>query len=333
MTVTSPALGTLVQGFFAEHLLDHKRASPQTVSSYRDAFRLLLDFLRTQTGTEPVALRLADLDAPMILAFLDHLEQGRKNTVQSRNARLAALRSFFRFVSLREPDRLALATRVLAIPAKRTNRTLVTYLTRAEMDAIVAAPDRTESAGRRDHALLLTLYNTGARVSEITALRRSDVHFGASTTVQLHGKGRKERVVPLWPRTSRVLQAWFRELGGSPDGVAFPNARHDRLTRHGVTYLLDQAVQRTRSSCTTLGAKRVSPHIIRHTTAMHLLQAGVDVTVIALWLGHESIETTHLYVEADLAMKERALGKIAPLATGLRRFNPDDALMAFLTSL
>jgi len=180
---------------------------------------------------------------------------------------------------------------------------------------------------------LLTLYNTGARVSEITALRCSEVHFGVSTDVQLHGKGRKERAVPLWPRTSRVLQAWFRELGDSTDGVAFPNARHRRLTRHGVTYLLDQAVQRARSSCTALGAKRISPHVIRHTTAMHLLQAGVDTTVIALWLGHESIEPTHMYVEADLAMKERALGKVAPLATGLRRFKPDDRLMAFLAGL
>jgi site-specific recombinase XerD len=333
MTATSPAVGPLVQGFFAEHLLGHKRASPQTVGAYRDAFRLLLDFLQARTGTEPVALRLADLDAPMILAFLDHLEEERKNTVQSRNARLAAIRSFFRYVALREPESLAVATRVLAIPTKRTHRTLVSYLTRSEMDAIIAAPDRSEWAGRRDHALLLTLYNTGARVSEITALQRADVHSGASTTVQLHGKGRKERVVPLWARTARVLQAWFRELGDSSNGIAFPNARQGRLTRHGVIYLLDQAVQRARSSCATLGTKRISPHVIRHTTAMHLLQAGVDTTVIALWLGHESIETTHMYVEADLAMKERALGKVAPLGTGVRRFKPDDALMAFLATV
>lgn len=333
MTANSPGIGPLVQAFFAEHLLGHKRASPQTVGAYRDAFRLLLGFLRTSTGMEPAALHLGDLDAPTILAFLDHLEKERKNTVQSRNARLAAIRSFFRFVALREPESLGLATRVLAIPTKRTNRTLVTYLTRPEMDAIVAAPDRTEWAGRRDHALLLILYNTGARVSEITMLRCSDVHFGASTTVQLHGKGRKDRVVPLWARTARVLQAWFRELGDSSDGVAFPNARLGRLTRHGVIYLLDRAVQRASSSCATLSDKRISPHVIRHATAMHLLQAGVDITVIALWLGHESIETTHMYIEADLAMKERALGKIAPLGAGVRRFKPDDALMAFLATL
>ena len=331
MTTTSPTVGPLVQAFFAEHLLGHKRASPQTVGSYRDAFRLLLDFLRVQTGTEPVALRLADLDAPIVLAFLDHLEQGRNNAVKSRNVRLAAIRSFFRFVALREPDSLGLATRVLAIPTKRATRTLVNYLTRAEMDAIIAAPDRTAWAGRRDHALLLTLYNTGARVSEITGLRRSDVQFGTSPTVQLHGKGRKERIVPLWARTARVLQAWSHELGDTPDGIVFPNARHRRITRHGVIYLLQQAVQL--APWVTLGTKRVSPHVIRHTTAMHLLQAGVEITVIALWLGHESIETTHMYVEADLAMKQQALGKIAPLGGGARRFKPDDGLMAFLARL
>lgn len=333
MTTTSPAVGPLVQAFFAEHLLGHKRASPQTVGTYRDAFRLLLGFLRAQTGTEPAALRLADLDAPIVLAFLDHLEQGRNNAVKSRNVRLAAIRSFFRFVALREPASLGLATRVLAIPNKRATRTLVNYLTRAEMDAIIAAPDRTAWAGRRDHALLLTLYNTGARVSEITGLRRSDIQSGASPTVQLHGKGRKERIVPLWARTASVLRAWSHELGDTPDGIVFPNARHGRLTRHGVIYVLGQAVQRARSRCVTLGTKRVSPHVVRHTTAMHLLQAGVEITVIALWLGHESIETTHIYVEADLSMKQQALEKIAPLGGGARRFKPDDRLMAFLANL
>jgi integrase/recombinase XerD len=327
------AVGPLVQLFFVEHLISHKRASPQTVSAYRDVFRLLFRFLHETVGTEPSALRLADLDAATILAFLDHLEKQRRNTPQSRNARLAAIRSFFRYVALREPESLAVVTRVLAIPQKRTERRIVGYLTRAEMEAILAAPDRFAPTGRRDHALLMTLYNSGARVSEITNLRRSRVSFGATTSLQLHGKGRKERAIPLWPRTSRVLRAWFDALGGPLDGFAFPNARGAPLTRHGVTWILVQMVERARVTCPSLVDKRVSPHVLRHTTAMHLLQSGVDATVIALWLGHESTETTHRYIEADLAMKERAIGKLAPLGAGARRFKADDALMTFLSTL
>lgn len=327
------SIGPLVQAFFAEHLLRHRRASPQTVSAYRDTFRLLLICLSETTGIQPAAVRLEDLDAPALLAFLDHLEQRRKNAVRSRNARLAALRSFFRYVALREPESLALVTRVLAIPRKRATRRLVGSLTRPEMDALLAAPDRATRTGRRDHALLLTLYNSGARVSELTALRRSQVTCGARPALQLHGKGRKERAVPLWARTARVLQAWFRELEGPADGCAFPNARGGPLTRHGVAYRLGQAVQRARATCASLAGKRVGPHVIRHTTAMHLLQAGIDPAVIALWLGHESVETTHMYVEADLAMKERALQKLAPAGPGARRFKATDALLGFLATL
>jgi len=331
--MTATPLGPLIQAFFAEHLLTHKRASPRTVSAYRDTFRLLFGFFHDTTGIEPCALHLADLDAPAILSFLDHLQERRSNSVRSRNARLAAVRSFFRFVALREPESLALATRVLAIPAKRADRRLVGYLTRSEIDAILAAPDRRQQAGRRDHALLLTLYNSGARVSEIASLRRSQVVVGASSVLQLHGKGRKERVVPLWPKTARALKAWFRECTGSPDAPAFPNARGAPLTRDGVSYILERAVRVAFPSCSSLQAKRVSPHVLRHTTAMHLLQAGVDITVIALWLGHESTETTHMYVEADLATKERALAKLAPAGQPIARFKPGDAVMSFLASL
>jgi integrase/recombinase XerD len=324
-------LAPLVQTFFAEHLLHH--ASPQTVGAYRDTLRLLFGFLRETTRTEPSALHLANLDAPAILAFLDHLEERRGNAIRSRNARLAALRSFFRFVALREPESLVIATRVLAIPVKRADRRLVGYLTREEINALLAAPDRDERAGRRDHALLLTLYNTGARVSEIVTMRCSQLTLGASTFLHLHGKGRKERTVPLWPRTARVLQAWFREIGGPPDGLAFPNARGGPLTRDGARYLLSQAVRIAALRCPTLCGKRVSPHVLRHTTAMHLLQAGVDPSVIALWLGHENVETTHVYVEADLATKERALAKLAPAGQPARRFRADDKLMTFLATL
>jgi site-specific recombinase XerD len=326
-------VGRFVEGFFVQHLLRHKHASPQTVGAYRDTFRLLLAFLRARTGREPAALSLADFDAPAILDFLDHLERNRQNAVRTRNARLAAIRSFVRYVALQEPASLALATRVLAIPCKRATRRLVGYLTRPELDACLAAPDRSTWTGRRDHALLLTLYNTGARVSELTALRRCEVTFGASPSVHLHGKGRKERAVPLWTRTARVLQAWFRELAGPTEGVAFPNARGGRLTRHGVAYRLRCAVARARPTCPSLGAKPVSPHLVRHSTAMHLLQAGVDSTVIALWLGHESAETTHMYMEADLALKKRALEKLPSVGPGPRRFRPDDTLLRFLAGL
>jgi site-specific recombinase XerD len=310
-----------------------KRVSPQTIASCRDTFRLLLTFVQETRGIAPAALCVPDLDAPTILAFLDHLEHRRGNAVRSRNIRLSALRTFFRFVALRDPESLTIVTRVLAIPRKREDKKLIGYLTRDEMEALLAAPDRSHWVGRRDHALLLTMYNSGARVSEITALRRAQVCFGATTFLDLHGKGRKERTVPLWPQTSRVLQAWFREGAASAEQIAFPNARRKPLSRHGVMYLLQQVVHVATITCPSLRTKPVSPHVIRHTTAMHLLQAGVDIAVIALWLGHESLETTHVYLEADLATKERALQKLAPVEEPLARFTPDDPLLAFLTSL
>ena len=326
-------LGPLLRAFFADHLVQHRTVSPQTVNAYRDAFRLLLTFLDQHRQRKPDALTLDDLDAPVILAFLDHLEETRGNSVQSRNARLTAVRSFVRYAALRTPESLDLTSRVLAIPRKRAPRRQVHYLTRPEMDAILTGCDRSTHGGRRDHILLLTLYNTGARVSELVALRRSHVRFGAATVVQLFGKGRKERAVPLWTRTSRSLRQWFDEEGEATPDYAFRNARGDRLTRQGVTHLLDQACQRARERCPSLVAKRVSPHIVRHTTAMHLLQAGVDMATIALWLGHERLETTHHYIEADLQLKERALRKLEPLGQRTQRFKADASLLTFLASL
>jgi site-specific recombinase XerD len=333
MTASHALIAPHVQAFFTVHLCHQKRVSPQTIASCRDTFRLLLTFVQETRGIAPSALCVPDLDAPTILAFLDHLEHRRGNAVRSRNIRLSALRTFFRFVALRDPESLTIVTRVLAIPRKREDKKLIGYLTRDEMEALLAAPDRSHWVGRRDHALLLTMYNSGARVSEITALRRAQVCFGATTFLDLHGKGRKERTVPLWPQTSRVLQAWFREGAASAEQIAFPNARGKPLSRHGVMYLLQQVVHVATITCPSLRTKPVSPHVIRHTTAMHLLQAGVDIAVIALWLGHESLETTHVYLEADLATKERALQKLAPVEEPLARFTPDDPLLAFLTSL
>jgi integrase/recombinase XerD len=329
----SPSLGPLLQDFFVQHLLCQRRASPQTGAAYRDTFRLLLNFVHQTIRIAPSGLHLVNLDAATILSFLDHLERDRKNSVRSRNARLAAIRSFFRYVALREPDSLGLVTSVLAIPSKRADRRLVGYLTRHEIEALLAAPNRSEWIGRRDYALLLTLYNSGARASEISALQRSQVRFDTTTSIQLRGKGRKERAVPLWPKTTRTLQTWFRELGDTTAGYAFPNRLGGSLTRHGIAFIVGQAVKRGSVTCPSLATKRVSPHVIRHTTAMHLLQGGVELGVIALWLGHESVETTHCYVEADLAMKERALEKLAPIGTRARRFEPDDALMAFLATV
>ena len=329
----SPSIAPHVQAFFAEYLCQQRRLSPQTISSCRDTFRLFLTFLRDQTGVEPSAVRMADIDAPVVLRFLNYLEQDRGNAVRSRNIRLSAIRSFFRLVSLRDPDSLGIVTRVLAIPNKREDQKLIGYLTRPEIQALVVAPDQSKWVGRRDHALLLTLYNSGARVSEITMLKRDQAYFGDSTFLQLFGKGRKERTIPLWAETVQVLRAWFQELGEHTPNIAFPSVRGKSLSRDGVDYLLKRAVQRAVVDCPSLTTKKISPHIIRHTTAMHLLQAGVDIATIALWLGHESIETTHVYLQADLAMKEEALGKLDPIEGGWQRFQAEDPLLAFLASL
>ena len=333
MKQNSNLIGPLLQNFFVEYLCNQKRASPQTIASYRDTFRLLLEFIRDNHRIEPASVSVKDLDAPIILAFLDYLEQSRHNSVCSRNLRLAAIRSFFRLVSLRDPADVNQAARILAIPVKRTDRRLIKALTRAEMDAILAAPDLSQWSGRRDHALLLTLYNSGARVSEITALGQSQFCFGAQNILHLHGKGRKERTVPLWTRTARALQAWFREPSGCQTSLAFMSLRGRNLTRNGVDYILQQAVGRAVNKCPSLRDKKITPHVLRHTTATHLLQSGVDISVIALWLGHESIESTHIYLEADLTTKERALSKLAPAGAEVPRFKAKDEVLAFLATL
>ena len=333
MKRNSNQIGPLLQNFFVDYLCTQKRSSSQTIASYRDTFRLLLEFIREQHGIEPAAVRISDLDVPVILSFLDHLEQSRHNSIRSRNLRLTAIRSFFRIVALRDPASVNQAARVLAIPVKRADRRIVRSLTRAEIDAILAAPDLNQWSGRRDHALLLTLYNSGARVSEITALERAQCRFGSHSFLHLYGKGRKERTVPLWTKTARALQSWFREPSPHQTTLAFPSARGQKLTRNGVDHILQQAIDRARSECPSLREKKVTPHSVRHTTAAHLLQSGVDISVISLWLGHESIETTHIYLEADLATKERALSKLAPAGSELPRFKAKDEVLAFLATL
>lgn len=326
-------VGPLLQTFFTEHLQAQQRVSEQTVASYRDTFRLLLRWVERETGVGPAALTVSDLDAPRILRFLSDLETKRKNAVVSRNLRLTAIRSFYRCAALHNPEVAGIATRVLAIPSKRADAKVRGYVTREEFEAILATFDQRQWLGRRNYALLLTMYNTGARVSELASLRQHQVNFAGKGQVELHGKGRKQRRVPLWSRTSRVLKAWFLEVGREGGTSAFPTRRGEPLTRFAIHLLLRKAAAQASENCPSLQQKSVSPHQLRHGTALALLESGVDLAVIALWLGHESIETTNVYLHSNLAMKERALEKLAPAGEGFRRFKPDDPLMAFLNGL
>jgi site-specific recombinase XerD len=307
-TVSADAtLATLLQAFFLDRLIAQRNASPQTVAAYRDSFRLLLEFAHQYLGKAPERLELNDIDAPLVLAFLDHLERDRHNTIRSRNARFAAIRSFVHFAAFKDPAALPAIQRVLAIPMKRFDKPLLGFLSKGEIQAILDAPPGDRWSGQRDRIMFAMLYNTGARVSELTGIRVADVVLDGSACVHLHGKGRKNRSVPLWRTTTTQLRHWLPRIDNRPDRPLFPSAAGGRLTRPAVTARLRLAVQRAAAQCPSLTNRRVSPHCVRHSTAMHMLQAGVDITVIALWLGHENPATTHLYVEADLAMKERAL--------------------------
>ncbi len=332
--MTSPAsLAPLLQAFFTDRLVRQRQASAHTISSYRDTFCMLLAFVHERTKTEPSKLSVADLDTPTVGAFLDYLEHERGNSPRTRNARLAAVRSFFKFVALQDPSHSAVAQRVIAMPAKRYDRKPVGFLTRPEVDAILRAPDRSTWLGCRDHALILLAVQTGLRVSELTGLRCKDVVLGSGAHVRCLGKGRKERCTPLRKDARAVMRSWLDRRDGRPEDPLFCSARGRRLSRHGVVHLLSRHVRVAQRNCASLQAKRVSAHVLRHTTAMELLRSGVDRTVIALWLGHESIETTQMYLDADLEMKERALAKTTPLRVSHARYQPDDSLLAFLRKL
>ena len=330
-----PRFPTLLQDFFCQRLINQQNASPRTVASYRDSFRLLLRFAEQRMRKTPADLTLGDIDAPLVLAFLNYIEKERSNTITSRNVRLAAVRSFMKYVALREPAALATVQRVLAIPFKRFDRAVVEHLSRDEIEALLDAPASATWSGRRDRVMLETFYNTGARVSEIIALEVGDLPMGpGATSLRIRGKGRKERTVPLWKRTSAHLRDWLHSLAASrPTDPIFPGRTGHRLTRSGVEARLRDAVDTASNRCPSLRRRRVSPHVLRHTTAMHLLQSGVDITVIALWLGHESPTTTHRYMEADLAMKKRALAKLSGPSVGGSRFRPSDRLIAFFDTL
>ncbi|MCP5070851.1 MAG: tyrosine-type recombinase/integrase [bacterium] len=327
------SLAPLLQAFFSDRLYKQRQASPHTVCAYRDTFRLLLEFAQRHLGKAPFDLHLADFDAPLIGAFLNHLEADRRNCARTRNARLAAIHSFFRYVAVGEPDHAELIQRILAIPQKRFDRNLVGFLTRPEIDALLAAPDSTTWIGRRDRTLLLVAIQTGLRVSELVGLCGEQLVLGSGPHIQCRGKGRKERCTPLTRQTVESLRAWIQVQKGSPSDPIFPSRRGGALSRDAVERLVAKYVTVAKRTCPSLKGKRVSPHVLRHTTAMQLLQAGVDCSVIALWLGHESIETTQIYLHADLSMKEEALARTDPLPEGPRRYQPDDRLLAFLNGL
>lgn len=324
---------TLLQRFFAERLIQQQNASPRTVMAYRDTFRLLLTYAERERGKPPAKLTLGDFDATLVLDFLAHLETERHNTVRSRNARLAAVRAFAHYVALQCPPALQLAQQILAIPMKRFERPMLGFLSRDEIRAVLAAPDVGTWCGRRDRVMFALLYNTGARVSEMIGIRVADVMLAATSSVRLHGKGRKQRTVPLWKETAAEIRHWLQYADLRADQSIVPNRNGLPMTRTNVADRLTLAIDTATKQCPQLAGRAISPHSLRHTTAMHLLQAGVDITVIALWLGHESPVTTHGYVEADLAMKERALATIAPPETKRKRYRPSDAVLRFLESL
>ncbi|MFH1538215.1 MAG: site-specific integrase [bacterium] len=323
----------LLQSFFTDYLMRQRQASPHTIASYRDTFRLLLAFARRHLKKAPSKIAVEDVDTSFVGEFLDHLEKDRGNTARSRNIRLAAIHSFFKYVAIHEPGCAAQAQRVLAMPPKRHNRNPVEFLTRPEIDALVSVPDRDTWSGRRDRTLLLVAVQTGLRVSELTGLRRQDVILDTGAHVRCIGKGRKERCTPLRKETVAALRAWMRELDDNPATPLFPNARGGHLSRDGIAYLLSKHLTAAAKQCPSLKRKRVTPHVLRHSAAMDMMMHGVDRSVIALWLGHESMETTQMYLHASLDLKEKALAKSSPLNIKPGRFKPDDQLLAFLESL
>jgi site-specific recombinase XerD len=330
---STPSFSALVQQFFTDYLLAQRAMSPNTVASYRDTMLLFLDFVHEHLGKTPTELRLVDIEPDLILAFLDDLERQRNNSVRSRNLRLTALRAFLKFAGRRDVASLLAIERALGVPMKRFERPMLGFLSREEMLAEIGQPGSTWTA-QRDHLLLTMLYNTGARVSEIIAVRVADVVLDASACVHLHGKGRKQRAVPLWKSTVQEVRAWLRcNLALVAEAPLLPNRDGRPMTRNNVNQRLDVAVAHAAEAYPSLAKRRVSPHTIRHSTAMHMLQSGVAFSVIALWLGHESATTTHRYVEADLTMKEKALARLEEPDVTIPRYRPPDALRQFLEAL
>jgi site-specific recombinase XerD len=326
-------LGPAIQRYFCRYLIDQRQLSPRTVAAYRDTFKLLLAFIERSTGKRPDGLAVPDLEASRILKFLDDLEQSRRNGARTRNARLAAIRSFMRYTAACDPLLLPVAQQVLAIPVKRFERATVKHLTLKQIQALLDAPDMSNQSGFRDRLLLTMMYNTGARVSEIAALNVGDLRLETGGSIHLRGKGRKQRSVPLWRESVRLVRRWLRQIDHAPDAPLLPNAQGGRMTRSGIEHRLRVAVKLAAASDPSLRRMRISPHTIRHTTAMHLLQSGVDLSVIAMWLGHESIQTTHQYLDADLESKKLALDHLKVPAIKCPKVRVPQQLVQFLKSL
>lgn len=327
------SLAPLLQSFFTDRLIRQRHASDNTIAAYRDTLRLLIGFVSQQTGKAPSNLAITDIDAQTISSFLDHLQTARHNSIRTRNARLAAIHSLFRYAALIHPEHAQLIQRVLSIPPKRFETNIVTYLTDPEVDALLAAPDQTTWIGRRDHALLVLGCQTGLRSSELTGLTIHDVHLGTSPHVSCVGKGRKQRITPLTTTTVRVLQDWLNEHAGAPTDPLFLTRRGTALSRDALARLVSRHTATAQTSCPTLISKNVTPHTLRHTAAMRLLAAGIDSTVLALWLGHASTNSVQVYIHADLALKERALARTTPHDAPPGRYKPNDTLIAFLNNL
>ena len=327
------SLAPTMEAFFSERLISQKQVSDHTLGAYADTFKLLLRFIGDRSAKSPSSLDFADVDAPAIGAFLDYLEHVRGNSVRTRNVRLAAIHSLFNFAALRHPEHAALIQRVLAIPTKRYSRTDVSFLEADEINALIAAPNRDKWIGRRDHALLVTAIQTGLRVSELIGLSCEDVHIGKGAYVRCIGKGRKQRCTPLTKETNSVLRVWLAERGGKSAEPLFPTSRGHALSRDTVEFLVKKYAEIAQLSCPTLETRTITPHTLRHTAAMNLLRAGVSTAVIAMWLGHESPDTTQIYLHADLTIKERAMDRTAPFGTKPGRYRAPDALLAFLENL
>ncbi len=327
------ALAPVMQSYFTDRLVSQRGASPNTIAAYCQTFRLLLAFAAKRIGTKPSELDIAQLDAPLIAAFLNHLEKARGNSVRSRNHRLAAIHSLFAYMALHHPEHAASIQRVLAIPHKRTERNLVTYLTEPEVDALLAACDQTTWTRRRDHAMFVLTIQTGLRISELAALTCADITLTTGANVHTVGKGRKERRTPLVPATRNVLKAWLKERAGAPTDPLFPTITGKHLSRDAIERRLARHLAIAAESCPSLTSKHVTMHTLRHTAAMRLLLAGNDVTVIALWLGHDQISTTNIYLHADMSHKQQAIDRTKPLDAKPGRYRPPDPLLRFLEDL
>ncbi|MHB1309726.1 MAG: tyrosine-type recombinase/integrase [Limisphaerales bacterium] len=329
----APDFSPLCQSFFSKRLILQRKASPHTISAYAQTFRLLTAYAQKRLGTPPSQLSMAQLDAPFLAAFLDDLESTRSNSARSRNARLASLRAFYHYAAFEAPQHAGLIQRVLAIPYKRLTRRLVSYLTRTEVEAVLGSIDKSSWVGRRNYAMLLLAVQTGLRLSEITGLRQKDVALGHGAHVRCEGKGRKERCTPLAKPTVGILKAWVKQQGGEESSFLFPSSNGGRLSADAVQHALATHVTAAQCKCPSLAKKRVTPHVLRHTAAMELLQAGVDRALIAIWLGHESLDTTQIYLDADLQLKRTVLDKITPIQNRPGRYRPDDKLLSYLKGL